>query len=99
MNTLLLMHAKDNVAVCLADGRAGETVMPKTKDGRKLESIKLLDDTPYAHKVALTDIAPGEHIMKYGEVIGVATKSVRTGNWVHEHNLEGLRGRGDKHDS
>ena len=99
MNNLLMMSEKDNVAVCLADAKAGEKVTPTLKDGSKSGSIELLEDTPYAHKVALVDIAPGEHIIKYGEIIGVATQPIKAGQWVHEHNIEGLRGRGDKNDN
>ena len=73
MNNLLMMNAKDNVAVCLMDGKTGETVTLNAKDGSKSGSIKLLEDTPFAHKVALVNVAPGEHIIKYGEIIGVGT--------------------------
>jgi altronate dehydratase small subunit len=99
MNNLLMMHEKDNVAVCLADGKAGETLPLTAKDGSNAGSIKLLEDTPFAHKVALADIAAGEHITKYGELIGAAIKSIKVGQWVHTHNIEGLRGRGDKDDN
>ncbi|MDQ6598863.1 SAF domain-containing protein [Bacillus salipaludis] len=39
---------------------------------------------------------PGEDILKYGEVIGLATTDIEPGEHVHIHNLEGKRGRGDK---
>lgn len=96
MNNLLMMNEKDNVAVCLVDGKAGETVTLNAKDGSESGSIKLLEDMPFAHKVALVDFAPGEQIIKYGEIIGKATQLIKTGQWVHTHNIEGLRGRGDK---
>jgi altronate dehydratase small subunit len=38
----------------------------------------------------------GDDIMKYGEVIGAAVRSIRAGEHVHVHNLEGKRGRGDR---
>ena len=50
---------------------------------------------PYGHKIALRDIAPGEHIMKYGECIGAASHPISKGDYVHVHNLDALRGRGD----
>ena len=83
------------MAVCLADGKPGETVTMTAKDGSNLGSIKLMEETPFAHKVALMDLSTGEHIIKYGEIIGIATKSIKTGQWVHVHNIEGLRGKGD----
>ena len=96
MSNLLRMNEKDNVAVCLAKGEAGETFTLTAKDGSKSGSIKLLDAVPFAHKAALVDIGQGEHIIKYGEIIGAATQPIRAGQWVHVHNIEGLRGRGDK---
>ena len=43
----------------------------------------------------MKDIALGENILKYGEVIGRATKDIRAGTHAHIHNIESLRGRGD----
>jgi len=94
MNKLLIMNKGDNVGVCLADGKAGEKVTLTAKDGSESGSIELLEDTPFAHKVALADIAPGEQIAKYGETIGAATQFIKGGQWVHTHNVKGLRGRG-----
>ncbi len=95
MNNLLRMHAKDNVAVCLADGKPDEAVALTAKNGEKLDAVKLMDETPFAHKVALKEIPAGEHVIKYGEIIGVATQNIQTGQWVHVHNLQGLRGKGE----
>lgn len=43
---------------------------------------------PNGHKFALTDIPEGKYVIKYGEVIGRATKSISKGEWVHTHNLK-----------
>ena len=50
---------------------------------------------PYGHKIAVKDIKKGELIMKYGEEIGIATKDIVKGEYVHVHNLDSMRGRGD----
>lgn len=42
---------------------------------------------PRFHKVALMNIAKGENIFEYGEVIGHATCDIRKGEHVHTHNL------------
>ena len=95
MNNLLKMSAKDNVAVCLADGKPGETVTLTAKNGDALGSVRLMEATPFAHKVAIEDVPLGKHIIKYGEIIGIATRDIKAGQWVHVHNIEGLRGKGD----
>jgi altronate dehydratase small subunit len=51
---------------------------------------------PFAHKFAFRPIQRGDPIIKYGEVIGIATREIRPGQHVHVHNLESRRGRGDK---
>jgi len=94
METIMVMKENDNVAVCLSERKAGE-VVEVDFSGETLR-ITLLDDIPFAHKFSLTDINTGETIIKYGEVIGMASKPIKMGQWVHVHNVESVRGRGDK---
>jgi altronate hydrolase len=42
---------------------------------------------PRGHKVALHDLAAGDEVHKYGQLIGVATQPIRAGEHVHTHNL------------
>ena len=43
---------------------------------------------PAGHKYALRDIAVGEYVIKYGEIIGRATQNIAKGEWVHTHNVK-----------
>ena len=43
---------------------------------------------PAGHKYALRIIGAGEYVVKYGEVIGRATRDIAEGEWVHTHNLK-----------
>lgn len=45
-------------------------------------------DIPAGHKFALRDIAAGEYVIKYGEIIGRATSDIKKGEWVHTHNVK-----------
>jgi len=38
------------------------------------------------HKIALTEIAEGATVLKFGVAIGVATCRIAPGDWVHLHN-------------
>ena len=49
--------------------------------------LEAAGDIPAGHKIALTDIAAGEKVIKYGEVIGRATADIRAGDHVHTHNV------------
>ncbi|KGJ21076.1 UxaA family hydrolase [Paracoccus sanguinis] len=42
---------------------------------------------PQGHKVALRAMAPGEAVIKYGQVIGYATAPISPGEHVHTHNM------------
>ena len=46
------------------------------------------DNIPAGHKFALKDIAKGEFVIKYGEVIGRASCDIKKGDWVHTHNVK-----------
>lgn len=87
--------AIDNVATIFADGIVdGTEVMVLDPSGARTP-IVVIGDVPYGHKLALCAIADGEQITKYGEEIGVASKDIRAGEYVHVHNLDSMRGRGD----
>ncbi len=43
---------------------------------------------PAGHKYARKEIAKGEYIIKYGEIIGRATADIKQGEWVHTHNVK-----------
>jgi altronate dehydratase small subunit len=88
-----VIHRRDNVAVALVHIKPGEIV--SIERGEKKGDIEIHEEIPYGHKFALKDIPCGEPVIKYGEVIGQASKSIAKSDHVHVHNLESLRGRGD----
>ncbi|GAA4967074.1 altronate dehydratase family protein [Kineococcus glutinatus] len=81
-SSVLLLHPHDSVGVARADLPAGTVV---TLDGGR--ELPLRADVPRGHKVAVTDVAAGAEVRKYGQVIGRATADVRAGDHVHVHNL------------
>lgn len=86
MNTILqalVLDASDNVATLLSDGSPGDVVTLKGREG----TIELKEKIAYGHKVALTDIATDDEILKYGHRIGRATVSIAAGSWIHLHNM------------
>jgi len=90
MNPIVHFDEKDNLATTLRFLAMGETI---EADGQE---IVIEEDIPQYHKVALAFIPKGEFAIKYGEVIGKATNDIRKGTLAHVHNIESLRGRGDK---
>jgi len=74
---LLVLDAGDDVAVATRDLHSGEVV----------GGLVIGSDVPRGHKVALRDRAVGDHLLKYGQSIGVATAPIAAGAHVHSHNL------------
>ena len=90
----LVMNIGDNVATAVRSLKRDETV--GIEIGEDTASVVLLSDIPFGHKLAIKDIGRGEKIVKYGETIGQSVAVIHRGEHVHVHNVEGLRGRGDK---
>lgn len=84
----------DNVASIFAEVSAGDTVEVMARTGA-MDAIPVHDDIPYGHKLALADIPRGATVLKYGESIGIATQDIKRGDYVHIHNLDSARARGD----
>lgn len=85
----------DNVATVFSnDVKDGMTVKVRDKKGVQ-KDIVVHGDVPYGHKIAVNDITKGAPIMKYGESIGRSSEDIKAGDYVHVHNMEAMRGRGD----
>ncbi len=57
--------------------------------------VTIIEDISKGHKFATKDIKKGEAIIKYSSIIGIANQDIKKGAWIHVHNIEGTRGRGD----
>ena len=79
MKLTLKLHDQDNVAVARTALKPGVLLS-------ELGGIEVLDEIPRFHKLAAQDIAAGEEIRKYNQVIGVALSAIRRGQHVHAHN-------------
>lgn len=91
----LKVNDKDNVATIFANEISDGTIVEIRDKKGNTEKVKVIGDVPYGHKIAVRDIALGELIVKYGEEIGTASKDIKKGEYVHVHNLDSMRGRGD----
>lgn len=76
---MLTLHPDDNVAVALADISAGD--MDSAAGIEALQSVK------QGHKIAICAIKAGQNVLRYGQIIGEATKDISAGEHVHVQNL------------
>ena len=87
--TALRIQPRDNVATCVLAQKAGEAAAYEA-DGEAV-TVRLLDDIPFGHKLAIRPIAAGGEIIKYGYPIGRAVRDIQPGEHVHIHNAGSLR--------
>lgn len=89
MSLLLQLDQRDNVAVALSPLSAGSVIDTPVGPLTVQESI------PAMHKAALTPIASGAEIIKYGQPIGRATQAITPGAHVHTQNCDASVGDKD----
>ncbi|MBV8551535.1 MAG: altronate dehydratase [Acidobacteriaceae bacterium] len=80
-NAAILLHAHDNVAVARVALAAGQELELAGS------ALRTRSEIPAGHKVALRRIEAGEHVYRYGNVIGFASGTIEPGEHVHVHNL------------
>ncbi|WP_222912996.1 UxaA family hydrolase [Natrinema sp. SYSU A 869] len=90
----VLLADGDTVATAIADLEAGRSIAADDLPGEQ-SALEVAEPIAFGHKLAVTVIDAGEPVRKYGEVIGTATERIEPGEWVHTHNCESNRGRGD----
>ncbi len=92
MEHSILMHEPDDdVGVAVVDLKAGSEVGAVTLEGQPVGTVKLVQDVPLGHKVAMRELAKGKKVIEYGRPIGQAVQTVACGAHVHTHNLKTLR--------
>lgn len=74
----VVLNPQDTVAILTARAAAGDTPLGT---GSPLEAM-----VPTGHKIARRDIAEGEAIIKFGQIIGYATAPIAAGQHVHTQN-------------
>ena len=76
---ILSLSGDDNIAVALQ----------RIERDAELSQSGLMarDPIPSGHKIAVSPIASGQKVIKYGHVIGVATQDIQSGEHVHVHNV------------
>jgi (2R)-sulfolactate sulfo-lyase subunit alpha len=88
----VLHDRKDTVAVVVVEGvKAGTKLNGWIMDDDKTVTVQARQDIPIGHKVALTDMKPGDTVLKYGIDIGKVVAPIRTGEHAHVHNIKTKR--------
>ena len=82
----------DSVGVIVIEGiKAGTELTGWIMAQDRTVAMKVLNDIPIGHKIALTDLAVGDSVIKYGANIGKVVAAIKKGEHVHVHNLKTRR--------
>jgi (2R)-sulfolactate sulfo-lyase subunit alpha len=88
---ILLHELADDVGVAVEDLKKGSKIGVVTLEGKAAGTIKLLNDVPLGHKVAMRDLKLDKPVIKYGRPVGKAVEAISKGAHVHIHNVKTLR--------
>jgi (2R)-sulfolactate sulfo-lyase subunit alpha len=88
----VLHDPRDSVAVVVVEGvKAGTKLTGLILDEDRTITLDCGQDIPIGHKVALTDLAVGDTVIKYGVDIGKVVRPIRMGQHAHVHNIKTKR--------
>ncbi|PYV36820.1 MAG: galactonate dehydratase, partial [Acidobacteria bacterium] len=77
----IIIHSEDNVAI--AKTAIGLGTVLRLNGTR----VTVTQTVQPGHKIALRPIDKGQAVIRYGQVIGIATEDISQGGTVHIHNL------------
>ncbi|MEY2657537.1 MAG: hypothetical protein RL442_1356 [Pseudomonadota bacterium] len=77
MTPYIRLHAADDVVIARS----------QLMSGAAIENFQVKGLVPPGHKVAARDIAPGQPVRRYNQIIGFASQPIAAGEHVHVHNL------------
>ncbi|TQS73074.1 altronate dehydratase [Rhodobacteraceae bacterium] len=84
--SLMILDPEDTVAVVLSDMATGEV----------RHELTALEPIPRGHKIARRAMAAGDVVVKYGQVMAVASQDIAQGAHVHSHNCALPDGHSDQ---
>jgi len=73
------LNPNDDVVIARVELPAGTELIK--------EGVRVAVNVPAGHKVAIRDIGEGKPVRRYNQIIGFATRPIRSGEHVHVHNL------------
>jgi arabinonate dehydratase len=79
IESTIRLHPDDDVVIARAEIPSGTLVTR--------EKVHTVVTIPAGHKLAVHDVAQGEPLRRYNQIIGFATRPIKAGEHVHVHNL------------
>jgi hypothetical protein len=90
----LTVFKDDLVAHVLEDVRKGQLV--NVSGHANIHEVIAAEDIAAFHKIALSEIAEDDIILRGTCKIGRSVDNIKAGDWVHVHNMTSLRAKSSK---
>ena len=81
----IFIDPRDVVVTLAAPVKAGDAVA--YTDGGEKKTVVARQEIAVFHKMAVKPVKKGGRVVKYGELIGVASADILPGDHVHTHNV------------
>ncbi|HIL41984.1 MAG TPA: flagellar biosynthesis protein FlgA [Gammaproteobacteria bacterium] len=92
MIQFIVHDENDSVGVVTVEGlKANDTIKGWIMDQDKLLDIKINQDIPIGHKLAIKELNEGSTVIKYGTDIGRTISNILAGDHLHVHNVKTKR--------
>ena len=92
MIQFIVHDENDSVGVVTVEGlKANDTVTGWVMDQDKLIDIKINQDIPIGHKLAIKKLNKDGTVIKYGVDIGCTIANIEVGDHLHVHNVKTKR--------
>jgi (2R)-sulfolactate sulfo-lyase subunit alpha len=88
--SFLVHNEGDAVAVAVQDVAPGERVIVYLDSDREAR-IRVTEEIPLGHKVALSDLAADAAVIEYGVRVALTRQPIKAGQLVHVHNVRSAR--------
>ena len=88
----MVHNSSDTVSVVVVeDATKSKDLVGLLMESGENVTITAGDDIPLGHKIAVSDIADGNTIVKYGHDIGKAVAAIARGGHAHTQNIKTKR--------
>lgn len=88
----LVHETADGVGVVVVEGlKVNQEITGWVMKEDETVKVKILNDIPIGHKVALKDFAEGDTVIKYNTDIGKVVAPIQKGEHLHIHNVKTKR--------
>ncbi|MCH2262347.1 MAG: UxaA family hydrolase [Candidatus Thioglobus autotrophicus] len=92
MIQFIVHDENDSVGVVTVEGlKTNDTVTGWVMDQDKLIDIKINQDIPIGHKLAIKKLNKDDTVIKYGADIGRTIANIKVGDHLHVHNVKTKR--------